>query len=87
MEDFEINRKSNGDFEVNAIPKWTWKFKGNSNYKGAFQWEEEPEMIHIIQTGFRDRYLVAWEDAFEIMLGKTEILTKEEIKNKFNIEL
>ena len=86
MSDFEIN-KTNGDFEVNNAPRWDWKPVGYARYKGAFQWGEEPEMIHIIQTGFRDRYLVVWEDAYEMLLGKTEILTAEEIKNKFNIEL
>jgi len=67
--------------------KWSWKLIGHSSYKGTFQWGEEPEVIHIIQTGFRDRYLVVWEDAYEMVLGKTDVLTKEEIKNKFNIEL
>jgi len=73
--------------EYGTVPKWDWKPVGYARYKGAFQWGEEPEMVHIIQTGFRDMYLVVWEDAYEMMLGKTEILTKEEIKNKFNIDL
>jgi hypothetical protein len=85
MSDFKIN-KTEGDFDVNNTPRWTWQLKGYAPYKGAFQWGDEPEMIHIIQTGFRDRYLVVWEDAYEMVLGKTEILTREEIKNKFNIE-
>jgi len=73
--------------EYGTVPKWDWKLVGYARYKGAFQWGEEPEMIHIIQTGFRDRYLVVWEDAYEMVLGKTDVLTKEEIKNKFNIDL
>ena len=83
MKDFEI-KKTNGDFEVTQ----TWKFKEiKSPQVRTFQWADEPEVIHIIKTGFEDRYLVVWEDAYEMMLGSTSVLTKKEIKNKFDIEL
>lgn len=52
-----------------------------------FQLGNEPEVLHIIKTGFRDKYIVTWEDAFEQMLGDIKILTKGEIKEKFDIEL
>jgi hypothetical protein len=53
----------------------------------TFQLGDDPELIHIIKTGFRDRYIVTAEDAYELVLGTTEILTKNEIKHKYDIEL
>jgi len=83
MKDFEV-RKENGDFEVTRI--WKWEEIKTPQVR-TFQWGDEPEVIHIIKTGFKDRYLVVWEDAYEMMLGSTSVLTKKEIKNKFDIEL
>lgn len=83
MKDFEIH-KTKGDFEVTQ----TWKWKQiKSHEMKTYQWGDEPEVIHVIKTGFQDRYLVVWEDAFEVVLGKTEVLTSKEIRDKFNIEL
>ena len=48
---------------------------------------DETEIIHIIKTGFQDKYIVVFEDAFERSLGETIIGTKEEIEQKFNIEI
>jgi hypothetical protein len=53
----------------------------------TFQWGTDPELIHIIKTGFKNRYIVVYEDAYELVLGKTEIYTKEEIESKFKIQL
>lgn len=83
MKDFEV-KQVKGDFEVTQ----TWKFKEiKSPQVRTFQWGEEPEVIHTIKTGFEDTYIVVWEDAFEVSLGKTEILSKKQIREKFNIEL
>jgi len=53
----------------------------------TFQLGEEPEVIHVIKTGFKDKYIIVNEDAYEISLGKTEIMTKEEVEIKYKIEL
>jgi hypothetical protein len=53
----------------------------------SFQEGEEPELIHIIKSGFEDRYIVVFEDAYEMALGQTEILNKAEIEIKFKITL
>lgn len=82
MKDFEIHQ-TKGDFEVTHV----WKFKEiKSPQIKSFQWGDEPEVIHIIKTGFEDKYILVWEDAYEAMLGKTEILTRKQIKEKFNVE-
>lgn len=83
MKDFEIHQ-TKGDFEVTQ----TWKFKEiKSPQVRTFQWADEPEVIHIIKSGLEDTYLVVWDDAYEVMIGKTEILSKKQIREKFNIEL
>lgn len=54
----------------------------------SFQLEDEPEFIHIIKTGFNDRYFVVYEDAYEICNQmKVESYSKQEIFKKFNINL
>ena len=53
----------------------------------SFQDGDEPEIIHIIKTGFEDRYIVLYEDAYEMYLGQTDVLTKAEVEKKFKITL
>jgi hypothetical protein len=57
-----------------------------SNCK-SFQWKDEPELIHVIKTGFNDRYMIVHEDAYELNLGKVEFMTKNEIKQIYKIDL
>lgn len=47
----------------------------------------EDEVIYVINTGFIDKWMVVFEDAHEMSLGNTIFGTKEEIKQKFKIEL
>lgn len=53
----------------------------------SFYFDGEPEVIHVIKTGFENKYMVVYEDAYEFMLGKTIFGTKLEIEEKFNINL
>ena len=53
----------------------------------TFHLQDEPELIHVIKTGFKDKYMVVYEDAFEVELGKVIFGTKVEIESKFNISL
>jgi hypothetical protein len=80
MEDFEL-KESTGD----NVPLVWKEIKAHSTR--TFQLGTEPEVIHIIKTGFEDKYIVTWEDAYELMIGNTQILTKGEIKHKYDIEL
>jgi len=45
----------------------------------------EDSCIHIIKTGFSERrnYLVVYEDAYQQLLGKTEMMSATEIKESF----
>jgi len=90
-EDFNIE-KTNGDFTVKKMdedPSFiepTWKEIKPFPMK-TFQFGDDPEVIHIIKTGFDNLYILTWEDAYEMMLGKTELLSKEEIEKRFKIKL
>lgn len=52
----------------------------------TFQLGEEPELIHIIQTGFKDKFMVVSEDAYELSLGNVSFYTREELETKCNIQ-
>jgi hypothetical protein len=53
----------------------------------CFQLIGEPELIHIIRTRFKDRYMVVYEDAYEFNLGRVEFFNKSELESKFNISV
>jgi len=53
----------------------------------SFHWNNEPELIHIIKSGSPNTYILVYEDAYQINTGKSEILSKEQIKERFNITL
>lgn len=63
------------------------KWNRVNNSVKSFRLENEPEMIHVIKTGFRDRYIVVHEDAYELILGDTQILHRDEIELKYDIKL
>ncbi len=49
--------------------------------------DEGTEVLYIIKTGFEDKYITVWEDAYELVLGDTFIGTKEQVETKFSIKL
>jgi len=53
----------------------------------TFSYGNEPELIHIIKTGFKNKYMIVWEDAYELVLGEVEFGSKEEIEQRFDIKL
>ena len=63
------------------------KMKEISSNCRTFQYGDEPELIHILKTGFKDKYMIVHEDAYEFMLGKVEFATKQEIMDRFRIDL
>ena len=64
--------------------KSPWKRSVSHEVK-TYQFKDNPELIHIIKTGFVDKYIVVYEDAYELHIGETEILTRKQIKKNFNI--
>lgn len=63
--------------------KWTL----TENKCQSFQLDDYPNLIHIIKTGFPNKYILVREDLPEHMLGITDIDTKEFFENKYNIKL
>lgn len=63
------------------------KWREINNTTKTFQLDEEPEVIHVIKTGFEDKYMIVHEDAYEIQLGRVEFGTKAEIEERFKIKL
>lgn len=54
----------------------------------SFKDTNGPFMIHIIKSGFKNKYMVVHENAYEDQdFGKVDIHTKEEIKAIYKIEL
>lgn len=54
----------------------------------VFYVEDNPEVFHIIKTGFEDQYFVVQENAFQDQdHGKLEILTRKELKDRYSVEL
>lgn len=56
----------------------------------SFQFDNEPEIIHVIKMGstnIPNKYIVVYDDVYQITTSDNEILTKEQIEHKFNIQL
>lgn len=82
--DFQFENQNDPD--KNPYLKLEWvEIKGAEYHR--YQWGTEPEVIHIIKTGFEDRYMVLWEDAFELRIGDVEHLNKSQIEERFKIKL
>jgi hypothetical protein len=52
----------------------------------SFQWDNDPELIHIIKHGFNNTYLIIDEDGYSGG-GNVTWETKESIKEKYNIDI
>jgi len=53
----------------------------------TFQFGDEPEVIHITKTGHNNLYVVTYDDAYQYFTGRTELCTKEDLKQKFSIDI
>jgi hypothetical protein len=62
-------------------------WKEIENMTWCFQLLDEPELIHVIKTGFENMYMIVHEDAYQRNLGKVEMGTREEIENTYQITL
>ena len=59
----------------------------SKNRTESFYLQEEPEMMHVIKTGFKDRYMVVYEDAYDQHTGQVITGTKAEIEEMYSITL
>jgi hypothetical protein len=63
------------------------KWIESGNVTKTFRLQDEPELIHVIKTGFKDKYMVVYEDAYELNIGKVTYGTKTEIESRFGVTL
>ena len=63
-----------------------WKQIENKDRIKTFQFKDEPELIHIIKTGYEDLFIIVHEDGYELNTGLTELLSAKSLKEKFGIE-
>lgn len=64
-----------------------WHKLEKDKFVGAFQLENEPELIYIIKIR-NDEYMVVHEDGYDLDTGWTEWpLNAERIKSKYGIDL
>tara|TARA_R110000868_G_scaffold196465_1_gene442374 strand:- start:318 stop:524 length:207 start_codon:yes stop_codon:yes gene_type:complete len=47
----------------------------------------EDEMIYVIKGGHKDTYIVVHDDAHEMTLGQTNVLSAEGVKKRYNIDV
>lgn len=53
----------------------------------SFISKNEEEAVHIIKTGFVDKYIAVFEDAHQLVLGETYIGTKAEVELRCGVKL
>jgi hypothetical protein len=55
----------------------------------TFQLEDEPEVLHIIKSGFEGQYFCFYENAYETepWHSGVQLLDKEQIQEKWKINL
>ena len=56
----------------------------------TFLLASEDMCLHVIETGYSDveeKYLVVYEDAYRSLVGKTEMMSKKSLKEKYKIIL
>lgn len=60
------------------IPTKTWHFKILG----------EPEILHVIKSGYSNAYIVLWEDGYDLAGDcKFELMSKEKIESFYKIEI
>lgn len=52
----------------------------------TFRLGEEPELIHVIKTGFNDKYMVVYEDAYELACGEVAFVNAKELLERYGID-
>ena len=79
MKDYE-------DVVIDKVNESSWEEIECSNVK-KFQYGEFPETIYVIKTGFKNKYIVIQEDAYELHLGNSKLMTKRSVEKMYGIKL
>jgi len=71
---------------IDPIGERSWNEVPCENVR-KFQYGDFPEIIYVIETGFKNEYLVTNEDAYHLHIGKTVLMTKSKVERTYNIKL
>ncbi len=82
---FEIN-EIDSERAVEIVNGATWSETECNNVQ-RFQFGDFPEIIYVIKTGFKNKYIVVNEDAYELQIGETKLMTKDKVEKMYNIKL
>lgn len=61
-------------------------WKEIENRTRTFRLRNEPELIHIIKTGYVDTYMIVYESGYE-MMGDIQIMTSQQILEVYGIDI
>lgn len=64
--------------------EWT---EGKATIVRTFMGPFEDEMIYLIKGGHKDTYIVVHDDAHEMTLGQTNVLSGEGVKKRYGIDV
>lgn len=71
--------------QVNPFITLKWK-EIKSNKVRVFQLEDEPEIFYLIKIR-DDEYMVVFEDGYDLQTGKVEFANKQQVCNKYGINI
>jgi len=76
------------EFKIKMKNEMSWHDVG-INFYARYQLADEPEILHVIGSGFKDLYFCFFEDAYETEPKQTAMmyLTRKNIKDRFKIEI
>lgn len=61
-----------------------WRLVDSSKVR-VFSLDEVPEIIYLIKLS--NEYMIVHDDAYGLVTGKTEILSKDMLKDKYGIDV
>ena len=71
---------------LKKIDESSWEEMECDNVQ-KFRYGEFPELIYVIKTGFKNKYIVVQEDAYELHLGNSKLMTKKSVEKTYGIKL
>ena len=53
----------------------------------SYTHEEGDLVLFIIKTGFKDKYILTYDDPYQESLGCIDLVSREDIRKKYGIEI
>lgn len=68
------------------LPTYTVDKTASKNRCITVLCDSDEHVIHVIETGFENRYLLVWEDAYDQHTGKVDDMSSEEVETIIGID-